>query len=150
MELIRDLGILRKSGSSRGYRYGLFLCPSCGIEIEKIKKDGVAAKYCSHRCYAANRAKRGSYKDFIISRKYKYIYMPEHPNAIGTKKLYVSEHRLVMEKHLGRYLKETEVVHHIDHNTLNNEINNLMLCTASDHMKIHAKEKRRKQDGSFY
>ena len=33
-----------------------------------------------------------------------------------------------------------EVVHHIDHNKLNNNPKNLKLMTMSDHVKLHAIE----------
>lgn len=55
---------------------------------------------------------------------YIQIWMPSHPNAVNG---YVPEHRLVMERRLGRYLNKTETVHHIDGNRLNNEIDNLQL-----------------------
>ena len=47
------------------------------------------------------------------------------------------EHILVMEKYLGRKLNKGEVVHHIDGNKTNNDINNLKLMTAKEHSKMH-------------
>ena len=55
-----------------------------------------------------------------------YKRVPGHPN--GSKYgSYVPVHRLVMEKHLGRYLTKDEVVHHLDGNPANNDISNLEL-----------------------
>lgn len=144
MKLIKDIGIVRHEGSSRGYRSGLFECPCCRMIVQKNIKDGIRANYCSHKCYAQNRKKRGPYKDFIMSKNYKYVYCPSHPFAIGTKKLYVAEHRLVMEKYIGRFLTNDEVVHHINEDTLDNRIENLLLMTPSEHNKYHL-EKRRKE-----
>lgn len=82
---------------------------------------------------------RGSYKPDrkIMNKKYVYIYKPGHPNAIGTRKLYVAEHRLVMEEKIGRYLTSEEIVHHKDENTLNNSLSNLQIMTPSEHSKHH-------------
>ena len=43
----------------------------------------------------------------------------------------ITEHRLVMEKYIGRKLKKGEIVHHIDHDRSNNNIENLILCNSS-------------------
>ena len=50
-------------------------------------------------------------------------------------------HRRVMEAHLGRQLDHSEHVHHIDGNKLNNELANLELISASDHMRHHSTER---------
>jgi hypothetical protein len=65
---------------------------------------------------------------------YWYIYSPEHPGR--TKQRRVAEHRLVVEKHIGRYLTRKEVVHHIDGNPENNDISNLVLFSNNgEHLK---------------
>ena len=46
-------------------------------------------------------------------------------------------HRKVMEENLGRKLESSEIVHHIDGNTLNNSLDNLELTTRSKHAKEH-------------
>ena len=143
MLLIKEIGQKYSTGSKRNYKYGLFKCSVCNCEVEKIIKDGINAKYCSHNCYSKLRTgvKRGSKNKRILSKDYVYIYNPEHPHAIGTRKLYVAEHRIVMEKFLDRYLTNDEIVHHIDRNTLNNNIENLQLLTPSQHSKLHHKER---------
>lgn len=56
---------------------------------------------------------------------YVLIWSPHHPAANSGG--YVREHRLVVEKSLGRYLTDTEVVHHIDEDPSNNNLDNLVV-----------------------
>ena len=65
----------------------------------------------------------------VLIKGYWMIYAPDHPHC--TKKKRVAEHRLVMEKKLGRYLDPKEVVHHLDHNRENNAPDNLMLFSSN-------------------
>jgi hypothetical protein len=74
----------------------------------------------------------------MIRNGYVCIYMPSHPFCYTG--IYVYEHRLVMEKHLGRYLLPQEEIHHINGIRYDNRIENLMLFSnKSEHMKFHSK-----------
>ena len=55
------------------------------------------------------------------------------------------EHQIIAEIMIGRPLKPNEVVHHIDGNKRNNDANNLIVVTRSEHIRIHAKDICRKK-----
>ncbi len=54
------------------------------------------------------------------------------------------EHRWVVQQAIGRALKTSEHVHHLDGNKSNNSLENLQLLTASEHMSLTGKELARK------
>ena len=84
----------------------------------------------------------------VIVDGYRYIYTPKHPNA--TKDGYVCEHRLVMEKKIGRFLESGEVVHHLNHNVLDNSPDNLHLCPSPGrHFFDHHFKGRDKDNRNF-
>ncbi len=65
--------------------------------------------------------KKGNYKDI------RYLRAPDWMLPMARKDGYVMEHRLVMAKWCGYLLTRTEVVHHVDHDPLNNARSNLEL-----------------------
>ncbi len=87
-----------------------------------------------------------------IKNDYRFLYMPKeykHPefNPIGDRRIYRPEHIIVMENHLNKvltseelsrhpcliknignyYIKDGSIVHHINHNRIDNRIENLWL-----------------------
>lgn len=73
---------------------------------------------------------KGNYKGV------RYVRCPVEFLAMARADGYVMEHRLVMAIWVGRPLRRTEVVNHIDHNPANNVRSNLELYpTNGDHKR---------------
>jgi len=71
-----------------------------------------------------------------IKGGYWTVYAPEHPRAMGIKRVW--EHILVAEKKLGRFIDKSEPIHHIDFDRLNNNADNLYVCRDNkEHMDLH-------------
>jgi hypothetical protein len=56
------------------------------------------------------------------------------------------EHRLIMEKHLGRILNSDEVIDHINGNKKDNRLSNLRLMSLSEHSRKHMNELYKNND----
>ena len=144
-------------------------CPICGkrfhlkkYSVEKTKNQNCCSKECSREFrrtlmagennhqYGLKGDKNASWKSDRYINHYGYwkIRCLDHP--FRDKQDFVLEHRLVAEQYLlndensveidgKRYLSPNYVVHHIDFNRLNNEVDNLVVMTKAEHQSLHTR-----------
>lgn len=130
-------------------------CVICGNRVSRWESPARQAKetdkriFCGRTCAGVGRM--GDRHPMwnggrVLEDGYVLIYRPSHPHA--NTKGYVREHRLVMEKKIGRFLEPIEVVHHKNENPSDNRIGNLKLYpNNAEHKADHARNRRRTKDG---
>jgi hypothetical protein len=121
-------------------------CVSCGgvFSRESCKRvsDFKAKKYCSRQCYFKDNTgvNHWFWKGGVKTRPDGYIRDSKTDKYI---------HRIVMENYLGRELLNTEHIHHIDGNPKNNNIDNLMVLSNSEHRKLESQIAKRNNTGQY-
>jgi len=120
---------LWKGGRKKHYVHNNH-CLDCGVTIND---QAIRCKPCS-RIRAGNPRWKGG----IARRSDGSILQlrPGHPyaNAAG----YVYLHRIIVEESLGRHLTGEEVVHHLNGDKEDNRLENLMVLSQAQHMRLHA------------
>ena len=114
------------------------VCQHCGKKYPIYPYEINRSKFCSRICQTTFISRhRPPRKLKIIKDKQGYIleWCPKHPYHYHNK--YYLQHRIVMEKSLGRYLKKYEHVHHINGDKSDNKIENLKLMSKRKHQGIH-------------
>lgn len=143
--------MLIKKSKKRG-ELNIWACDICekhfNVKSTNLKKQ-VKKKFCSKECYSKWSSKNASkkFKKFVKEKggsQFRggiglttdgYIWIRVFKS--GRRRNEVKLHRYLMQIKLGRNLKPSEIVHHIDGNKLNNAIENLELTTISEHNKKH-------------
>ena len=100
------------------HNYGDSFCIMCGKEIHLWRKTQKLCWECS--------TKPGDYQ---ATDNYVYVGNEENLNNWA--------HRRIAEQILSRKLTEHEIVHHVDENPKNNELNNLLIISREMHGKLH-------------
>ena len=122
----RELGL-----GNRRHRLIWTACKGCGKERWVELQRGVIrysmCKSCAH--FTGIRLIRNNYV-------FEKLYSNDFFYSMTKKDGYVSGHRLVMAKHLGRNLHSWEIVHHKNHIRDDNRIENLQLISDDSHKQI--------------
>ncbi len=115
---------------------GVGVCPECGVTFPVYKS---GRKFCSRECQGVELSKRqlgagnamwsgGTHVTSAAGGGYIKEKSPGHPKADASD--YVMQHRLVMERMIGRLLETHERVHHKNGNRQDNRPENLELWTG--------------------
>lgn len=83
----------------------------------------------------------GTSQGWTDKRGYRWLYVNE-----GGKRVARREHRVLMERHLGRRLEPWEIVHHKDENPSNNNLDNLEVMDFGTHTGAHSLGRRKDAD----
>ena len=116
-----------------------FICKKILVRPQAEIRKNQSGKFFCFSCMSD--ARRGSnnfhwHGGRCIAHGYVLSYAPDHIHA--NHQGYVFEHRLAMEKHLGRLLTSDEVVHHINGIKHDNRLKNLRIMSKSEHSSEHS------------
>ena len=112
------------------------LCQKCHQSF--LRKSSPEQRFCSGSCAAKTRtgSRHPSWKGGLKKRKDGYLAVRIPPSK------YILQHRLFMERNLGRKLLSSEHVHHLNGVKDDNRIDNLVLLTHNEHSRLTGFERR--------
>lgn len=117
---------------------GTVTCSACGTSFHAHKNEiDKGRQYCSQFCAIKSRDNitMPERTGFVTGDGYIRVKCDGHPAA--SRSGHVLEHRLVVEKAIGRYLTAKEIVHHRNHVRDDNRLDNLEITDAHRHTALH-------------
>lgn len=126
-----------------------YFVPPSTVKWNKLRghKRNFCTLTCSTSFYSGENAVNWKGGRIVTDREYVLVQDKGTDSPVAGSYRY--EHRRVMEVAIGRRLKRKEHVHHKDGNKLNNNIDNLVLLTASEHARLHNGLRTRNRFGQF-
>lgn len=118
----RNQSLLGRKLGERKRRYSR-VCRRCGGRFKTLTSTN--RKFCSKKCISPIKGRPWNFTGKSLDG-YGYI-------KINNNK----QHRLIMEKYLGRRLLASEIVHHKNGIRTDNRIKNLQIMTRAEHMLHH-------------
>lgn len=118
------------------------------LHKQRASRENSKCKYCD-RIVGRNGAKGMCNKHYQMWRLHgNALYSDKKPRALShgyyrTGKNGQHEHRKIYEDYIGRKLRPSEVIHHIDFNKTNNSVENLWCYNSkSEHTRAHCNYNR--------
>lgn len=126
------------------------LCEVCGKEFVMRPSQAKlrTGRFCSPQCNGETKQVRpigrmhNGKPALLTLQGYVKVWEPGEP---GNRSGWVLEHRMVLQKMLGRAMKREEHAHHKDGDKTNNDPSNLVVVGIREHGALHAAEKKARE-----
>lgn len=128
-------------------RHILRQCRQCGNEFLTRHNSLTCSKKCSANYRWSRTTKNERNRTDVYVRPEGYVFIRDSDGK------WIAEHRKIMADFIGRELNPSESVHHINGVRGDNNIDNLMLVSRSEHNILHKSEesskRKRDENGRF-